>query len=150
MVDHMAGAAHTDTTPNWLKRGCRMPDGIGRLISRLMAEDKEMIAYRPKLNRITGSVLASVLLQQANHRFVNNGEQPFYKFRAPCQHALYRPGDSWIEELGFSGDEFDAALKRIGTKIVAGTSKAEALQKTDRTGLVLYWTDSNRVTWYSV
>jgi hypothetical protein len=60
------------------------------------------------------------------------------------------PGDSWIEELGFSGDEFDAALKRIGTKIMAGTSKAEAMQKTDATGLVLYWTDSNRVTWYSV
>ncbi len=127
-----------------------MPDTIGRLISRLMAEDKEMIAYRLKLNRITGSVLASVLLQQANHRFVNNDEQPFYKFRAPCKHALYREGDSWIEELGFSGDEFDSALKRIGTKIVAGTSKAEAMQKTDPTGLVLYWTDSNRVTWYSV
>ena len=127
-----------------------MPDTIGKLISRLMAEDKEMIAYRPKLNRITGSVLASVLLQQANYRFVNNGEQPFYKFRAPCKHALYRPGDSWTEELGFSGDEFDSALKRIGTKIVAGTSKAEALKKTDPTGLVLYWTDSNRVTWYLV
>jgi hypothetical protein len=61
-----------------------MPDSSGRLISRLMAENKEMIAYRPKLNRITGSVLASVLLQQANYRFVNTGEQPFYKFRAPC------------------------------------------------------------------
>ena len=109
-----------------------------------------MIAYRPKLNRITGSVLASVLLQQTNYRFVNNGEQPFYKFRAPCQRALYRSGDSWIEELGFSGDEFDAALKRIGTKIVTGVSKAEALKKTDATGLVLYWTDSNRVTWYAV
>ncbi len=33
---------------------------------------------------------------------------------------------------------------------MAGTSKAEALQKTDPTGLVLYWTDSNRVTWYLV
>ncbi len=127
-----------------------MPDTIGRLISRLMAEDKEMIAYRPKLNRITGSVLASVLLQQANHRFVNNDEQPFYKFRAPCKHALYHEGDSWTEELGFPGDEFDSALKRIGTKIVAGASKAEALKKTDPTGLVLYWTDSNRVTWYLV
>jgi hypothetical protein len=52
--------------------------------------------------------------------------------------------------LGFSGDEFDAALKRIGTKIVAGVSKAKAMQKTDPTGLVLYWMDSNRVTWYSV
>jgi hypothetical protein len=71
-----------------------MPDTTGRLISRLMAEDKEMIAYWPKLNRITGSVLASVLLQQANYRFVNNGEQPFYKFRALCKHSLYRLGDS--------------------------------------------------------
>jgi hypothetical protein len=33
---------------------------------------------------------------------------------------------------------------------VVGTSKAEALQKTDSTGLVLYWTDSSRVTWYLV
>ena len=43
--------------------------------------------------------------------------------------------------------------RRIGGEgviLVAGTSKAGALQKTDPTGLVLYWTDSNRVTWYSV
>jgi hypothetical protein len=78
-----------------------VPDTIGRLISRLMAEDKDMIAYRPKLNRVTGSVLASVLLQQANYRFVNNGEQPFYKFRAPCRHAFYRPRRQLDRGIGF-------------------------------------------------
>jgi len=123
---------------------------VATLVFKLIAEDKEIIAYRPRLNQITGSVTATILLQQIVFRYNNSQQRPFYKFRAPCAHQLYRPDDSWMEELAFTGEEFDSALKRIGTKVHKGESKFEALKKEDTTGLVIYWTDSNRITWYMV
>jgi hypothetical protein len=123
---------------------------VGELTANMLAEDGNFIAYRPKLVKITGSVLSAILLQQMIRRFVYNGMKQFYKFREPCQHRAYHEGDSWTEELAFTEYEFDTALKHIGTKITKGVSKAEMLKKTDATGLVLYWIDANRVTWYSV
>jgi hypothetical protein len=109
-----------------------------------------MIPYRPQHNEVTGSVNATLLLQQIIWHFEEAERKPFPKFRKPCQHEDYCDGESWTEELGFGKSEFDTALSRIGTKITHGVSKAEMLKKTDPTGLVLYWTDHNRTTWYMV
>lgn len=115
----------------------------------LLAEDREVISYRKRLNDITGSVTATILLQQIIYWSRTKDWQPFFKFRTECKkHSSYRSGDSWTEELGFSGAEFDTAISKIGTKITKGTNKAEAYNKEDATGLVIYWTDANRVTWY--
>ena len=116
-------------------------------ILAILAEDSELIPYRKSLRAIAGSVTATILLQQMIFNDRKHKGQ-FYKFKSPCDHALYKEGDSWTEELGFSKKEFDSALKRIGTKITKGMSKAEAYKKTDFTGLVIYWTDAGRVTWY--
>lgn len=117
------------------------------MILDLLAEDNELIPYRKSLRRIAGSVTATILLQQMIFYDRKMGGA-FYKFKSPCEHELYKQGDSWTEKLGFSKKEFDTALKRIGTKITRGASKKEARNKTDSTGLVIYWTDANRVTWY--
>jgi len=112
------------------------------------------IPYRPHFTKLTGKVTAAILLQQIVYYWEEVVERrPFYKFRKPCKHDLYREGDSWVEELGFTPSEFDAAIRTIGTKIRKGISKAEALA--GRAGreiknLVIYWTDSNRVTWYEL
>ena len=120
-----------------------------KLVS-MLAEDSQLIPYRKSLRVITGSVTAAILLQQITFRSKQVGWQPFYKFRGPCDHRLYKPGDSWTEELGFSGSEFDTALGKIGTKIVKGKSKGDVLQLTDPTSLVLYWTTNDRVTYYDL
>jgi hypothetical protein len=117
---------------------------------KTIAEDKKLVTYRPRLNRLTGKVTATILLQQIMFRWAHVGERPFYKFRAPCKHKLYKEGDSWTEELGFTGSEFDTAIRTIGTKIKRGTSKFEALEGTDVKNLVIYWTDSSRLTWYQL
>ena len=114
----------------------------------ILGEDPEVIPYRKSLRPITNSVTATILLQQIIHRSAKKNGEPFYKFKSPCGHDMYRAGDSWTEELGFSTKEFDTALSKIGTKITKGTSKDEAYAKTDPTGLVIYWTDAQRVTWY--
>ncbi len=114
----------------------------------ILAEDKDLITYRKSLREVAGSVTATILLQQIIFR--SKGKEKFYKFKASCNHAMYKEGDSWIDELGFSIKEFDNAIKRIGTKITQKISRSNILNKTDATGIVLYWTDSDRVTWYQL
>jgi len=110
---------------------------------KIFANDQRMILYRPEWRTFTGSVTATILLQQILFRWDKNDRKPFYKFKEPCGHDLYRPGDSWTEELGFSRKEFDSALKKIGTK---RTKKTEG----PTTSIVEYWTDINRITYYNI
>lgn len=119
-----------------------------QLFLAVLAEDREVISYRKGLRKITGSVTSAILLQQIIYWASKKEWKPFYKFRGPCSHKLYQQGDSWLEELGFTGPEFDNAIEKIGTKVVKGMSKREAYQKQDKTGLVIYWTDKSRLTWY--
>jgi hypothetical protein len=108
------------------------------------------VPYRPRLNTVVGRVTATILLQQIVYHWENKGGKPFYKFRAECSHDLYVAGDSWTEELNFTPSEFDTAIRTIGTKIKAGDSKGEAFSGEDICNLVIYWTDSGRVTWYDL
>lgn len=125
------------------------------VILGLLAEDKETIPYRKSLRGITSSVTATILLQQMIFRAKQSGWKPFYKFIEPCEHHMYRDGDSWTEELGFSKKEFTTALSKIGTKTLANSDKAEIMEPTPGESiedkakrLIIYWTDGNRVTWY--
>jgi hypothetical protein len=135
----------------------------------ILAEDKAIIAYRPRFSALTDSSLASILLQQMIYWWNKSDCKPFYKFRSECSHKLYKDGDSWCEDLVWNTSEFDGALKVIGTKITKGISKTDVLnteypertpEDTDETYcvkfeqalrcVVIYWTDSNRLTWYQV
>jgi hypothetical protein len=119
----------------------------GEQIARAQVADRERsIPYRPEYNAITGDVKASILLQQIWYWWQTNGRRKFYKYKEPCEADRYKDGDSWVEELGFTRYEFDSAMDTIGTKITKGVSKSEARNH----AIVLYWTDSNRMTWYEV
>lgn len=100
-------------------------------------DDRNMVSYRPRWNQITGSINATILLQQIVYRWRG---KPFYKFFRPCSHPGYRPGDSWLEELGMGRYEFYNARKLIG----AQTPK----NRMDETKFVSYWSDGYRRTWY--
>lgn len=99
----------------------------------ILAKDKDVILYRKELNIITGSVTATLLLQQLIFRFVNNKNKPFYKFKEPCNHEKYNKGDSWCEELGFTRKEFDSAFKKL-----------------EDIGIATKNTNMDRVTFYSI
>lgn len=118
------------------------PD-FDRVWLETLAEDSRMISYRPTFRKITGSVTAAILLQQILYRWSNNGCRPFYKYKEVCDADDYRPGDSWCEELAFSRDEFDSALKRIAQKVSRKVPK-------DTSALVWYWTMQDRKTWYEL
>lgn len=116
----------------------------------ILARDKNIKLYRPELNQITGSVTATLLLQQMIYWGIDeNGEAiEFYKFKQPCKHELYKSGDSWCEELGLTEEEFDTAIKKIGFK--RGKSPQGQVPKDEASALVIYYTDSSRVTKYTV
>ena len=114
-------------------------------VLKIFANDKRLILYRPEWRAFTGSVLSTILLQQILYWWDKMGRKPFYKFKEPCGNKLYTEGDSWIEELGFSRTEFDTALKKIGVKVSA---KNPPNPKSNH--LVEYWTDINRVTYYTI
>jgi hypothetical protein len=116
----------------------------------LLDEDRDLISYRRKLNQLTEDVLATILLQQISYWYKKNEDRPFYKFRAPCGHKLYKDGDSWAEELGVSARQFDRAVSKIATKVTKGQSKAGLLASENNTCLVIYWTDSSRTTWWQL
>lgn len=113
-------------------------------IIEIIAEDSSLIAYRPSLNKITGSVTATLLLQQVLHYWKNNDRRKFYKFKAPCGHKLYKEGQSWIETLGFTKKEFDGAMKRIGYK----RGKTRKAIENENDALISYYRDSSGLTWY--
>lgn len=116
----------------------------GRQNTTARAIAEKAIIYRPSLKKMTGSTNGSILLQQIMYRWYANGEKPFYKFLQPCEHDLYREGDSWSEEIGFSYSELQTALDKFATKITRGESKTKA----EKESAVIYWTDADRITWW--
>lgn len=98
---------------------------------QVLGKDNEIIPYRKELNSITGSITATILLQQIIYWYTKNDNKPFYKFIEPCKHEKYTEGDSWCEELGFSRKEFNTAIKKLVEK-----------------GLVEKKTNMSRLTYY--
>ncbi len=117
--------------------------GFPSSLTQAIIDDKSLIIYRPRLNQITGGVLSTILLHQIIY-WANKSQNLFYKFKEPCNHDLYKSGDSWTEELGFTRWEFEGALKNIARKY---NPKKDELP-TD--SFVIFYTDIRRLTWYSV
>ena len=69
--------------------------------------------YFKEFNKITGGVHCSLFLGQLIYWADKNDYKPFYKFRQPCQHELYKEGDSWAEELDFEIRMIDKCIKTL-------------------------------------
>jgi len=123
-----------------------MNDDLGnQVILDILADDGSLIPYRKMLNKITGSVLSTILLQQIIFLWKVFGKKRFYRFAEPCEHEKYEEGKSWCEELGFTRDEFNAAMKRIGFKM--GKTKNKI---TKDEALVIYYKTSEQITYYEL
>ena len=81
--------------------------------NKLLAITRGIIPYVPELRPFAGSVTATILWQQLDYWFTKYPEG-FYKFLEPCENSLYKKGQAWTEELGFSSKEFRNAFKIIG------------------------------------
>ena len=106
-----------------------------------IADDRAVVSYRPRWNQLTGSITATILLQQLIYRWVQSGRRPFYKFTGPCAHPLCRPGDSWEEELGLTRRQFETARAGIATRTQGDVADDS---------LVSYWMTTGHCTWYAI
>ena len=86
------------------------------------------IPYFKDLRSLTGSITSTILMQQLEYWF-DKYPDGFYKFLSPSpNNNAYKEGDSWVEETGFSEDEFRTAFDKIGTRY---KSKKEYNQEND-------------------
>lgn len=141
---------------------------VENLLSGLESENHTLVLYHPILKQLTGDTNAAILLRQILFYAKLKEGQPFFKFVEPCDHPLYRIGDSWTESLSFSRDEYYSAIKKIGT-YVKRQARDNVLNEThpmfgptpdkrcrdkkvmlNSAKLVAYWRESDRVTRYAV
>lgn len=121
------------------------------LLAKMFGTDQESIPYRPRIASVVKSITATILFQQMVYWWVKQDEQAFYKFKEPCKHKLYKAGDSWCEELGFSRAEFDTAISKIAVKKTKNISIEQARQTANKERKpVVYWITPGRVTYYTV
>lgn len=106
------------------------------------------IALDADLVRLAGDGNTALFLRQCLFWWQALGRRPFYKFNAPAPNqSAYRPGDSWLEELGLSRSQFETARKRVAVK-VAGKDLAQIEAALAAGALVVYWTEEDHKTWY--
>lgn len=90
--------------------------------NRTLAILASSIPYHKELRPHTGSVTASILMQQLDYWF-NKYPDGFFKFISPSpDNEYYKEEDSWAEELGFSEKEFRSAFDLIGVRYHSKTS----------------------------
>jgi hypothetical protein len=90
------------------------------------AENNDTKLYHPAHNIETGGALPTIFLAQVKYWFHKGwaGHKPctpFYKFIQPAPtHGLYRPGESWVEELGIGKTALGDYLNKFGVKLKPG------------------------------
>lgn len=131
-------------------------------ISKVHSKQYGAVFYRPEMKREFGHSNTCLLLEKILYWAYrgldreNDEPRPFYKFKQPCNHPDYRVGDSWCEELEFTREEFDLALKKIAVKTRDTKSEQFVFKEKNgvkekvREALVFYWIDIDRKTWYKL
>jgi len=109
----------------------------------LLQEDVNIIPYRPNIAKVIGIIPSIILQQIIYYHWIMKWQ--FYKFTQPTDNKLYKEWDSWCETLWMWVDMFNDNLKRIWFKL---WKTKNIINKED--AFVIYYTDSNRVTYYDI
>jgi hypothetical protein len=84
--------------------------------NRILSLTRNTIPYVKEVMPLAGSVTGCILMQQLDYWFERYPDG-FYKFQDPAPgHPMYKEGESWTEELGFTLTEFRGAFDRIGVR----------------------------------
>ncbi len=83
------------------------------------------------------------ILQHQLEYWFSKYSHGFYKFIEPCKHPLYKAGDSWTEEIGYSRPVFNRAFDSIGMRY---NSKTEFMNAKDKFQGMLYASYYDRKT----
>lgn len=78
------------------------------------------------INTFCKKTTTKLVVQHLEYWFRGKKKNGFFKFSAPCNHKLYREGDSWTEELGISKSSFKRHFDFVGTRWPSKTSFEES------------------------
>lgn len=115
--------------------------------NRALCITRNVIPYVKELRNLAGSVTASILMQQLDYWF-DRSPDGFWKFLEPSFHKMYKQGDSWTEELGFSAKEFWTAFKQIGIAYKSKTQFENAVDKFQGRFYASYYDRKQGLTFY--
>lgn len=107
-----------------------------------LRDNSYYIKFYPKIKSTVGCEKATLILGRLEYWF-ERYTSGFYKFIEPCSHPLYREGDSWVEEIGFSRKVFTKAFDLIGVRY---KSKSAFMQAADKFQGKLYASYHDRKT----
>jgi len=79
------------------------------------AKRRHFIKFDQRIHQYTGCTRATLIFSALEYWFSKKPDG-FYKFIEPCSHKLYKPGDSWTEELGCDRKSFTKSFEKIGTR----------------------------------
>jgi len=99
-----------------------------QIINKSIAAISRRIPYIPELKAYCKTTNACLLMVQLEFRFAAKPDG-FYKFLSPCDHSLYKKGDSWTEELAFSTTEIRNAFENIGERYSSYKKISEIIGK---------------------
>jgi hypothetical protein len=106
------------------------------------AEKNDTKIYHPAHNSQTGGALPTIFLAQMAYWWHRMGRKPFYKFVEPCNHTLYKPGESWTEELGIGKTALAGYFQKFGRKLKAHEQgNWRKILANDETLYFVYWTN---------
>jgi len=140
---------------------------LAYMIIKLLADDQNAIPYRPPIARVyrehgfRSPINTTILLQQAVYWWAKEWKghrsfMPFYKFNLPNTHKAYRPGQSWVEELGMTEWGFKTARKKVGLKKRQGAPLVQALSLAAHSSSgklpkpIVYWSNAAHLTYYTI
>lgn len=106
------------------------------------AEKNDTKIYHPAHNSQTGGALPTIFLGQMAYWWHKMGRKPFYKFVEPCGHKLYKPGESWTEELGIGKTALVGYFQKFGRKLKAHEQENwREILAGDENLFFVYWTN---------
>ena len=73
------------------------------------------VKYCPTMIQYFGKYQTAIVFERLEY-WSSRQKEGFWKFYEPCSHPLWREGDSWQEELGFSRRLFHQLFTLIGTR----------------------------------
>jgi hypothetical protein len=101
------------------------------VLGNVVIQQPKFIKFYPSLRLSIQSDKAILITEILENWFKKDAYKAkgFYKFLEPCDHYLYKKGDSWIEELGCVRISFNRAFDQIGIRY---KSKSAYLKESDK------------------
>jgi|GEM_PF-1005918 len=94
----------------------RLKPDFSYLITKIKEKKTVTVANSQLITDFHKKPTTQLVIQRLEYWFRGKKKKGFFKFTEPCDHKLYREGDSWTEEIGISRRTFNRHFDSIGAR----------------------------------